>query len=279
MEIVQRAMTLPKRRHAFTIVPIGDIHLGTRACDEDLLKAVVDRVAGDPDCYWVGMGDYCEFINMKDKRFDAKILAPWIGVGDLVDIAQATMNRLLPILKPIAKKCLGLIKGNHEGIIERHSEYNVFSNILNYIKEKGELKNEHLNLGFMGYLLLSCKHSTSSTTVKIIAMHGAKASELAGAKALNMQRWLWTHDCDVTMIAHNHDDNARREVVHVVNGNGTITETVRRGVYTGSFYRTNVVGASTYGELKQMLPLPLGGCELRITPFADNPGNKVRVIT
>ena len=32
------------------------------------------------------MGDYCEFINMRDPRFSPQVLAEWFAVGDLTDL-------------------------------------------------------------------------------------------------------------------------------------------------------------------------------------------------
>ena len=63
------------RSDTFTLVPIGDVHIGNAACDEARLRRVVDRIAADEWSYWVGLGDYCDFINMQDKRFSPDSLA------------------------------------------------------------------------------------------------------------------------------------------------------------------------------------------------------------
>jgi hypothetical protein len=87
----------------------------------------------------VGLGDYCEWINVQDKRFDVATLAPWIEIGDLIDLAQVQRDRFLSIIKPIAGKCLAMCSGNHEGTIHRKTERDIYSEIVTTVKAWGKL--------------------------------------------------------------------------------------------------------------------------------------------
>jgi len=277
MDTINKVIPLKSANEEIKIVPLGDIHLGTRACDEDLLNMTVRKIK-ESGAYWIGMGDYCEYINRKDKRFDPTIIAPWINVYDLKDIARVQSKKVIDILKPIAKQCIGLIEGTHEMILEAFSERDIYSEIIMGIKdEAGMGEDDKLKLGFYGWLNLHFSSGTRRAMVSISAMHGARASELAGAKALNMQRWLWTHGCDIALIGHNHSSIVTREVVEEINHLGEVKEKIRYGCYTGSFYRTNLVGYTTYAERKQLLPLPLGGVEITIKPFAQEERDKIRI--
>ena len=68
MRVIRREFYNVSRSDIYHITPLGDVHLGSVACDEALLQATVDRIASDPMGYWIGMGDACEFINVSDKR-------------------------------------------------------------------------------------------------------------------------------------------------------------------------------------------------------------------
>src|SRR4030042_3499418 len=135
MQIVRREWCGVSREAVFRVLPLGDVHIASAACDEQLFTNTVARIAGDPDCWWIGMGDYCEWINRNDPRFDPACLAPWITVADLVDLSKAQRDRFLDIVKPIAAKCLTLLEGNHEATITRYTERAIFSEIVTAIKQ------------------------------------------------------------------------------------------------------------------------------------------------
>jgi len=48
-----------KTDDAWTLYPLGDVHLGAATCDEKLLRSDIQTIANDPRGLWVGMGDYC----------------------------------------------------------------------------------------------------------------------------------------------------------------------------------------------------------------------------
>ena len=114
MNVLRREWFNVGRGTRFTVVPLGDIHLGNAACDESLFKGAIERIASDESCYWLGMGDFCEFINVTDPRFSPDSLAPWIKMAHIGDLAKAQRDRFLDFIEPIASRCLGMIEGNHE---------------------------------------------------------------------------------------------------------------------------------------------------------------------
>ena len=285
MRVLTRDWWNVSRADVFTVVPIGDVHIGAAACDEDLLKQVVARIAGDERCAWIGLGDYCEWINVHDKRFQFSTLAPWVDVADLVDLAAAQRERFLDIVRPIAGQCLGLIKGNHEETIQHWTERDVYSEIVSAVKAAGGFESNHnLALGYYGWLRLvyhwGAEKRGGSCTITANLHHGWAAGRLGGAKALNMERWLWTHDCDLALFGHAHNADAYRRAVESLDRRGNLVTTVRRGGYGGTFLRTvNEGGASSYSERKGYLPLPIGGIEVELRPGQVDQGARVRLIT
>ena len=113
MKVISRSWYNVTRDDRWTLYPLGDVHLGNVACHEREFRALVQRIAADDRALWVGMGDYCDFVNMSDPRFTTESLAPWVKMSHLGDLAQSQMERFVEIVEPIAGKCLGLIEGNH----------------------------------------------------------------------------------------------------------------------------------------------------------------------
>ena len=267
------------------IVPLGDVHIGSAACDEKRLQQVVDGIAEDDDAYWLGMGDYAEFINRSDRRFDPAVLASWIDVADLVDLPRAQRDRFLSIIKPIAGKCLGLIEGNHEQSIKARFERDIYSEIVSIIKSWGGFEPDHqLAFGMYGYLRLVFKFGGNKRTAAVgitgNVHHGFTGGRLGGAKALNMERWLWTHDADFVVFGHSHNADIFKRSVEGIDRQGNVINTVRRGGFSGTFMRTiNPDGPATYSERRGYLPLPLGGICIEIRPGMRYRWDMVRMWT
>ena len=99
---------------------LGDIHCGTIHCVEDKIQAKVAEIDKEKNAYWIGVGDYGEFITPGDKRFDPsqKAIADWVKTDD---IAKSQEEWIIKLFDPIRKKCIGLLYGNHEDAIRRYN--------------------------------------------------------------------------------------------------------------------------------------------------------------
>ena len=285
MRVIRHEWFNVSRSDVFTLIPIGDVHIGAAACDERRLVEVVNRVAADDRAYWVGMGDACEFINVRDKRFDSRVLASWVKTSDIMDLAGAQMQRYLGMVMPIAGKCMGLLEGNHETSISRNFERDVHSEIVTAIKTgAGHPADFRMGLGYYGWLQLAFYFGSDkkggSSIINVNLHHGFVGGRLDGAKALNMQRWLWSHDADLVLFGHSHNAMAQVAQVEGIDRAGRHYEQVRRGGYCGSFLRTvNVDGPSTYSEQKGYFPLPVAGVEVLLKPGAAQQRDRVRLVS
>ena len=284
MKVLRREFYNVSRSDVYHIIPVGDVHMGSIACDESSLKATIDRIANDPMAYWIGMGDACEFINVSDKRFDVTALAPWIGRDDLADIARVQVERFLSFVKPIASKCLAIVNGNHEDMLKRRYERDIYSEIVTTIKAWGGFPADAtLGLGVYGWLILAfyntASHSKGVEKYTLNLHHGFVAGRTAGGKALNMERWLWTHDADLCLMGHSHNRDVVTAQVEYVDRNGHVCHTLRRGAYTGTFLRTvNPDGPATYSEAKGYIPQGTGTIEIHLRPHAHERLDAVRLI-
>ena len=143
----------------FYLYCLGDIHAGTIHCVEDHIKRKVEEIKSKKNAYWIGMGDYAEFITPKDKRFDPnlKSIAEWVEPDN---IAHCQVQWLTKLFQPIGKKCLGLLYGNHENSIRIYNHDNVIKNLCENLGVD--------NLGFSCFLRLFFRreNSTESHIVK-----------------------------------------------------------------------------------------------------------------
>lgn len=268
----------------FEIVPLGDIHLGARACLEKEFLELVKYIADNENVYWIGMGDYCDFIQMSDPRFDPKALAPWIQIEDLNNLSSVQAAKFIEYVKPIARKCLCLVRGNHEDSITKYYEHDIYSTIVNAIKREAELsEKQKLALGYTGWLWLKFhlgKDVHSGTrSVRLNLHHGFTGGKLAGAKALNMQRWVWTHNADACIWGHTHNEMAQSESVEDLDKSGKIINCRKVGMIAGTFLSGTGDGYTTYSERKGYFPIPAGEIPrllLQVTP--NKPRVKVKVL-
>jgi hypothetical protein len=283
VRVIRREFYDLGRSDLFRIVPIGDVHLLAAACDEDMLRETVKGIKADERCYWIGMGDYCEWINVRDPRFSFGSLADWVDTADLVDLGKAQQQRFLDIFSPIADRCLALVEGNHEISIKKYTERDVFANLVAGIKGAGGMESQDtLGLGVYGWLQMAFFRSGKrerGAVVNFNLHHGFVGGRLAGAKALNMQRWLWTHNADICLWGHSHNTGIQPEAVEEIDKAGNVRVTTRRGAFTGTYLRTvNEDGPATYSEEKGYFPLPTGGVMIELRPGHKHPQRRIRMI-
>jgi hypothetical protein len=205
---------------------------------------------------------------------------------DLADLARAQRDRFLSIVKPIAPKCLALLEGNHETAIARHYERSIYSEIVTGVREAaGWPDTSKLALGYTGWLRLVFRRTkddadrrggTSRLNIKL--HHGHGGGKLAGGKALNLERMLWTNDADLILVGHTHITGWQQAAVEELDGNGHVRHRTRYGVHCGTFLRsTNPDGAPTYNEIAGYLPLTVGGVEIVLRPGAEEIYDRVRI--
>jgi calcineurin-like phosphoesterase family protein len=225
----------------------------------------------------VGLGDYADFINRRDPRFTVDSLADWVTIRDLGDLACAQCERFLDIVRPIAGKCLALVEGNHERAIYKHFERHIFGEIVAGIKDAGGFDADHrLSLGYTGWLVLAYHRTNKREGTRILNVnlhHGFVGGRLAGAKALNMQRWLWNHDADLVIFGHSHNTSVQVEAVERVRGS-QVTYDHRIGVYAGTF-----MNGAQYAKEKGYMPMPKTSLEILLQPRAHNQRDRIKVLS
>ncbi len=269
IQLLKREIEYGSRADTFRLWGLSDLHIGSRATKEAELKATVEKIDQDERAYWVGLGDYAEFINITDKRFDPAELPPWVPAQKLGNFADVQRERVVSILKPIAKKCLGIGSGNHErAIYER------------YARDIGAAIAADLGVDDLGdcgaFIRLTFRRREpggdrygSVTTIDVAAHHGYCAGRKPGALANALLESLSVYQADIVMIGHAH----RRLYVASTSyapGQKQVYTRKRIAVCCGTF-----LDGAAYGQRKMLAPSEIGAVCIEITP--DKRGLEVRL--
>jgi len=239
----------------------GDQHLGTIHCVEDHIKKKVSEIHDDKDAYWLGMGDYGEFIAPDDPRYDPNYLsiAEWVEPDN---VAECQVQKIVKLFEPIKDKCIGLLYGNHEEAFRIHKFGNVAKNICDRLGVR--------NLGYSCFVrfYFNRKNSNETHLIKGCFTHGRSSAITEGAKAMALMRFMKSFDADIYGYAHVHDympKSFSRIGVTDIASKGKIKERVAVGTLTGCWFRTYTQGIiASYGERKCYPPTEIGCAKFTI---------------
>lgn len=104
--------------HDLHLYDLGDVHIGNKTCDHDLLDKVIDKIDGDPQAAWFTTGDVleCAIEGSKSDTYSA------MSVDEEYSSALEKLGR-------IKRKGLWMIPGNHEARITKRVGIDVGKNL------------------------------------------------------------------------------------------------------------------------------------------------------
>jgi hypothetical protein len=250
MQVIERRIVYPSRSSIIKVYPLGDVHAGTLHCSEDKIKDKVKEIQGDPLAYWIGLGDYGEFISSKDSRFDSKCIADWVRP---CDIAGSQIEYIVNLFKPIKDKCIGLIEGNHEDAYRKHNDGDPHYHIC-----------DRLGLANLGYtafarLVFERKHSNESHAFLGAVSHGAGGAITKGAKLTRLERFMDNFNARWYAHGHVHDIITNSKSYMDLTANDKIVARQKVGAMTGSWFTGYTQDLPpSYGEIKNYPPNAIG---------------------
>lgn len=250
-----------RRSDILYLVPLGDIHIGTKNCDEKKLIETVEWIKNTPKAYVLGMGDYGEFVNYTDKRYDPSNLSPFL-YGHMDDLAKTQADHLLKILEPISGRFIGLIEGNHDDTIRQRYHLN----IVDYMC--GCLGVPNLSsICMIRWIIHRNEHSSKS--VVIWASHGFGAGKQSGGSINALKSVAKDFEADIFLMGHTHKkicEDADRLYI-TLNGEPQLKAKKQLFGITGTFYKTYEVNSRSYCEKSAYPPTPTGVLKIIVEPF------------
>lgn len=258
MQVVEKIIPYKVSNSTFHLYAIGDIHAGTIHCVEKDVERKVQEIKHDRNAYWVGMGDMAEFITPSDPRWDSGGISEWVEIDD---IGHSQEKWVIKTLMPIKDKCLGMLFGNHENSIHKHSHQNVHKHICDGLGVT--------NLGYSCFIHMNFhrENSMEKHLIKGAFTHGTGNAITEGAKINNLMRFMKSFDADLYAYAHIHDYIPKSFTRLGTTDKGKIKNKVAIGATTGCWFRTYTQGIqASYGEMKIYPP-----SELCCAMFTINP--------
>lgn len=182
----------------------------------------------------------------------------------MTDIPKAQINRFVDYFKPIAKKCLGAIEGNHESAIKKHSDRDVYTEINNDL-----LLDRKAVLGTSGLVRLQFMlYGKVEWSLDLFLHHGSGGGGRKSGGALSrLEELPLAINADIFAIGHTHKKFAKIQERVTVNNKNKLTHKPIILINTGAFSRGITDNESGgYAERSLMYPQALGPVELLIYP-------------
>ncbi len=282
MRVIRAPLTRYAHGDEFRLYGLGDLHLGCPTVDEKALRALVRRIADDPHAHWIGMGDYGDLIDARDKRFGFLPIDQryWDAQTAPGGIPAETTAHVVEVLEPIRDRCLGLLEGNHETSVYARTNYSLLTAMAE------ALRLQHLILGYEGFVVwpFARKHDGASKAngagafaVTIQAAHGAAAPRRSGSLYNNAEVLKSRYpSADIIFRGHGHQ-KVGAVYDAVVPGHRHVRPRPWAYCMTGTFKRGRYedkpgdAPTSTYEARKDFFPTTqLGPPEVIITPRVNN---------
>ena len=270
----------PSRTDTARLWGIGDIHLGNRHACLERLRNDVAEIAVDPSSYWIGLGDYADFIGYQDRRYDPEAISPDITVADMGKLGSKLMEKVRDELAPIKAKCIGLIEGNHEvqyqvrmnqqGLhawlcVELGARNLGYSAIFEIIWVRKAKTKRPWRIQFETPISLGGR---SFWQVRVFAHHGTGFAATTGGKLNKLIRFMnmWP-DCDLVMMGHIHEALSHPKSRPCLNRDGTqLIDRTQYGISCGGYLKTYGEGRASYGEQRGYEPTTLSAAIVEFRP-------------
>jgi hypothetical protein len=230
--------------NGLTIVPITDVHLGSKHANVPYFKAFCEYILSTPNCVTILNGDLAETatkISVGAGMFEEDIPIP------------AQLNALYEILKPLADagKILGVGPGNHE---ERVYQM-IGINPMELLAEKLEVP----YFGYQGFFNIV----VNDISYKVSFFHGTGGGATNASKTASSERMNKVVLADLYFSGHTHGRQYHKDLIYQFDEE--LDELV-------PWIRTYVVGGSFleywggYSEMKALAPSITGAVRIELRP-------------
>ena len=236
----------------FYLVFLGDFHIGNPAHDKKLLKRHLEQMPKNALIWF--MGDMAEFIDWRDKRFEARSVDSYFW-NELDRLHIAYVEYVAELLWPLRDQIVCLHDGNHERKL--HPTYQPGYELA----RKLELL-DHYAASAEAYTRVRFLHRAGGRvrSVMVNTHHGWQAGRMSGAKHNEMAKSLAWIGSDIVVRGHSHELFAEPSTV-LVEPSKNMDHLIYRNRYvahSGSYFQSRTGEGASYAERAQYPPMPLG---------------------
>jgi len=261
MKVFEKTITLEDKKEPLVIIPFSDIHIGASGVNKSYLQKTIAWIKNKPNCYAIGLGDYCDAINLKDKRFDIKSIDKSF-LKDLDNLPLAQMDYIVKSLQPISHKILCMIPGNHE------EKFRIYNSV-DIMREIG--KDLKIPIGdYMSFLKIKFDRNQFRMGISPITFwlqHGWFAGRKMGGKVNQLMDVANTYEADIYLSGHSHDLFATTlERMTLAERNLEVLKTKKTFINTGTFLETVTKQGTSYGEMKSYPVAKIGTARIDLYP-------------
>jgi len=258
MQVVKKILKFSSRDEAtWRLVPFGDNHLGHANFDQDLHQATIDYIADTPRTVWIGMGDYCDAITAKDRRYDPH------AIDERWPTPDRQYRAITEMLEPIAHKGIGLLDGNHDLQHCIEHQHNYMDNLAYALGVPYLTINAYVRLVFQR----RSGKRPKNNQFNLYAHHGWTSSRTSGGRVNRIQDLAKTFPgLPLYLMGHVHVRGEAPPNVNLsVDQRLRVIHREERFVFTGGYLKGYLPGAASYVEEKGYVPTSLGSPVIEVT--------------
>jgi hypothetical protein len=261
MEIVEPVIKLKSLKATVALEPLGCIHAGNVNFNETKFNERLGVIARDPNRYTIGMGDYADSImvgagQIADKRWNPQTIDKRFFSPD-DQYAYVTEK-----FRPIRKKILGLLEGNHDYSLEEKTGHQ-------YVREMAK----DLGVSYLGYVAfvkLRFEYNGKVLSAPVVFAAHTHFSGLTAGGNLNKISAISSYfDASVYLTGHTHRTLFDEALVFGVDGGGELVKYPKILASTGTFMETYVKGQHNYAEKSVLQATKTGTITIEFEPGAN----------
>lgn len=180
-------------RPTITIIPISDVHLGSRECMEQEFISFIDKVKDDPNTYLILGGD---LINNATRSSVTNVFEEIMRPAD-------QKKEMSKILAPVAHKILAAVSGNHERRSGKDADDDPTYDILCKLDKESVYRE---NLAIVKLRFGNADHSGLVNPTYVLAVtHGSGGGIYTSSAVLKGERFSYVFSgVDALIVGHTH---------------------------------------------------------------------------
>jgi len=249
------------------IMPIGDIHYGSRNWPEHKFKIHLEW-GMDRGAYFFGMGDYLDAFSDSQRAL----------IGPMRDSAKELMDdmmkeralKLIDLLQPTRGRWIGFLEGNHR--YDFRDGKSADQLIARYMESKFLGTDAIVRFKFDGV-----PRGHHEADCVLFAHHGTGSAQTQGGTLNKVENMLKAFDADIYLMGHSHSKVAAPIDQQHITPDGVHTHRTKLFARTGSWllaYSSTeplsldepaVSSRGTYVEQKSLIPSALGSLAIGLS--------------